>query len=105
KSYCVGTASRRRTTHSLKHTSCICVFGAWESRRQPIATKSGVRGLMQPGGIRYYEPGSERLAKLIHDGIAAIASEVARGDLHAGRRLTPLVLGEIEQALDLLHRF
>src|SRR5262245_57846510 len=43
------------------------------------------------------------LAEFVGDGIAPIAAEIFGGDLHPGRRLPTLVLGEIEHALDLLH--
>ena len=38
----------------------------------------------------------------VGDGIAAVAAEILLGDLHAGRRLPALVLGDVEQVLDAL---
>src|SRR6476660_8261970 len=53
------------------------------------------------GAIRV---GDERrsagVAKPVGDWIAAVAAEVAQRDLDPGRRLTPLVLGHVEHALD-----
>ena len=46
----------------------------------------------------------EILAELIDDRIAAIAAEIPGRNLHAGRGLAALVLGEIEHALDLADR-
>src|SRR6476659_7573961 len=64
--------------------------------RRPPRTGCGYR-LCEPWGLRHGLP------ELVGDGIAAVAAEVAGGDLDARRGLAALVLGEIEQPLHLLH--
>src|SRR5690348_15516994 len=44
-----------------------------------------------------------RVAERVGDGIPPVASEIARADLHAGWRLSALVLGNVEQMLDPLY--
>src|ERR1700761_6873560 len=44
------------------------------------------------------------IAERIRDGIAAVAAEIARTDLHARRRLAALVFADIEQLFNALHR-
>src|SRR5882672_10223201 len=43
------------------------------------------------------------IAEAVGDGIAAVAPEIAGSDLDAGRRLPPLVLGDVEQMIDPRH--
>src|SRR5258706_11129000 len=44
-----------------------------------------------------------RIAERVGDGIAPVAAEIARADLHTGRRLPALVFADIEKLFDALH--
>src|SRR4029077_7068092 len=45
------------------------------------------------------------IAKLVGDGVAAVASEITAGHLAPRRSLPPLVFGDVEQAIDPRHHF
>src|SRR5258707_4514740 len=69
---------------------------AFESLRRPAAGAGNQLFV----GFRQRLAG---IAKLVGDGIAAVAAEILLGDLDAPGGLAPLVLGDVEQAIDPRH--
>src|SRR5712671_3373118 len=60
------------------------------------------RAGLEQGAVRFRQ-WRAAVAEAIDDRIAAVAAEIPQRHLDAGRRLPPLVFGEIEQAPDLEH--
>ncbi len=126
-----STTSRRdvqlltNVTHRLelmppKFVSGTAAPGAWRGRKNDpgIPTCSGypdrcglfVEPLARPclsarrdGGVRDLRR-EAGVAEAVDDRIAPVAAEILRADLDPRRRLAALVLGEIEELFDPLHR-
>src|SRR5882762_11845443 len=76
-----------------------------ENARSTLAVESLYRPAAGAGNQRFvgFRQRLGGIAKLVGDGIAAVAAEILLGDLHARSGLAPLVLGDVEQAIDPRH--
>src|SRR5690242_19890856 len=77
-------------------------------RPRPSAFASGVRAKRSTGSFRSSltnrSSPSARIPERVGNGIAPVAAEIARGDLHPGRRLAAFIFRDIKKLFHPLHR-